>query len=87
MLGTPDIKNKLNNDALSGESDTRNNLLAYKYTRKKSTDFRPPRGLEDGSHSVRSSVRSFYKLYDALFACSTKMNVCSVRLTFKRTWL
>jgi len=26
---------------------------------------------------VRSSVRSIYKLYDALFACSTKMNVCS----------
>ena len=30
--------------------------------------------------SVRSSVRSFHKLYDALFACSTKMNVGSVRL-------
>jgi len=91
-----------------GESNTRNNLLAYKYTGKKSTDYRSPRGLEDGSQrwnwrhvrlatcakfcsfvpqTVRSSVRSFYKLYDALFACSTKMNVCFVRLIFKRTWL
>jgi len=32
-----------------GESNTRNNLLAHKYTGKKSTDFRPPRGLKDGS--------------------------------------
>ena len=75
-----------------GGSNTRNNLLAYKYTGKKSTDFRPPRGLEDGSQrwnwrhvrlvvctklcsfvlqTLRSSVRSFYELYDALFACST----------------
>jgi len=33
----------------AGESNTRNNLLAYKYTGKKSTDFRSPCGLEDGS--------------------------------------
>jgi len=32
-----------------GGSNTRNNPLAYKYTGKKSTEFRPPRGLEDGS--------------------------------------
>jgi len=32
-----------------GESNTRNNLLADKYNGEKSTDFRPPRGLEDGS--------------------------------------
>jgi len=32
-----------------GGSNTRNNLLAYKYTGKKSTDFRLPCGLEDGS--------------------------------------
>jgi len=32
-----------------GESNTRYNLLAYKYTGKRSTYFRPPRGLEDGS--------------------------------------
>jgi len=107
-----------------GGSNTRENTLPYKYIGKKSTDFRLPRGLEDGSRrwtctlshlydalfvrstncmmlcsfvlqtlrcSVRSfvlqtlrcSVRSFYKLYVALFACSIKMNVCSVRLIFK----
>jgi len=91
-----------------GESNTRNNLLAYKYTGKKSTDFRLPCGLEDGSQrwncrhvrlvictkfcsfvlqTLRSSVRSFYKLYEVLFACSTKMNVCSVRLSLNWTWL
>jgi len=99
-----------------GGSNTRNNPLAYKYTGKKSIDFRPPRGLEDGSQrwnctpghlydalfvrstnsakfcsfvlqTLRRSVRSFYKLYDALFASSTKMNVCSVRLIFIWTWL
>jgi len=32
-----------------GGSNTRKNPLAYKYTGKKSTDFRLPRGLEDGS--------------------------------------
>jgi len=32
-----------------GERNTRDNLLAYEYTGKKSTDFRLPRGLEDGS--------------------------------------
>ena len=39
--------------------------------------------------TLRSSVRSFYELYDALFACSTKMNVYSVRLIFRWTslWL
>jgi len=37
--------------------------------------------------TLRRSVRSFYKLYDALLACSTKMNVCSVRLIFNWTWL
>ena len=31
---------------------------------------------------VRCSVRSFYKLYDALFGGSTKMNACSVHLVF-----
>jgi len=80
-------------------SNTRNNTLAYKYTRKKSTDFRQPRGLEDGSQrwnwrnvrlvtctmlcsfvlqTLRSSVRSFYKLYEALFVRSTNSTkLCS----------
>jgi len=91
-----------------GGSNTRKNPLAYKYTGKKSTDFRLPRGLQDGSQrwnwrnvrlvtstkfcsfvlqTLRRSVRSFYKLYDALFAYSTKMNVCSVGLIFNWTWL
>jgi len=30
-------------------SNTRENPLPYKYTGKKPTDFRLPRGLEDGS--------------------------------------
>ena len=34
---------------LPGGSNTRKNALAYKCTDKKSTDFRLPRGLEDGS--------------------------------------
>jgi len=93
---------------IPGGSNTRKNPLPYKYTGKKPTDFRPPRGLEDGSQrwnwryvrlvtctmlcllvlqTLRSSVRSFYKLYDALFACLTKMNVCSVRMIFNWTWL
>jgi len=95
-----------------GGCNTRENTLPYKYIGKKSTDFRLPRGLEDGSQrwtctlshlydalfvrstncmmlcsfvlqTLRCSVRSFYKLYVALFACSIKMNVCSVRLIFK----
>jgi len=28
-----------------------------------------------GSTNLQRSVRSFYKLYDALFACSRKMDV------------
>jgi len=32
-----------------GGSNTRENPLPYKYTGKKPTDFRLPRGLEDGS--------------------------------------
>jgi len=83
-----------------GGSNTRNNLLAYKYIVKKSTDFRLPRGLEDGSQrwnwrhvrlvnctkfcsfvlqTLRRSVRSFYKLYEALFVRSTNSTMlCSL---------
>jgi len=67
-----------------GGSYTRENPLPYKYT-EKPTDFRLPHGLEDGSQRwnwryVRCSVRLFYKLYHALFACSIKMNFCTFDL-------
>jgi len=81
-----------------GGSNTRKNPSAYKYTGKKSTDFRLPRGLEGGSQrwnwrNVRCSVRLFYKLYDVLFVRSTNSTTfcsfvlqtqpCSVRLLNK----
>jgi len=64
-----------------GESNTRNNLLAYKYTGKNpqisdhlvvsKMDLNV--GTEDMNawSSARSSVRSFYKLYEVLFVLST----------------
>jgi len=75
-----------------GGSNTRKNPLAYKYTEKKSTDFRLPHGLEDGSQrwnwrNVRCSVRLFYKLYDVLFVRSTNSTTfCSFVLqTLRRS--
>jgi len=67
-----------------GGSNTRKNPLAYKYIGKKSTDFRLPRGLEDGSQrwnwrNVRCSVRLFCKLYEVLFVRSTNSTMlCSL---------
>jgi len=51
-----------------GGSNTRNNLLAYKYTGKKSTDFRSPRSLEDGFQRWNCTLGH---LYDVLFVRST----------------
>jgi len=76
-----------------GGSNTRKNPLAYKYMpgrNPQTSDYLvvSKMDLNVGTEEmcawspVRSSVRSFYKLYDALFVCSTKMNVCSVRLIF-----
>jgi len=90
------MKNKLNNDALSWWEQYKKEPFSHKYTGKKSTDFRLPRRLEDGSQrwnwrnvrlvtctklcsfvlqTLRSSVRSFYKLYEVLFVRSTNSTI------------
>jgi len=84
-----------------GESNTRNNLLAYKYTGKKSIDFRSPRGLEVGSQRWNCTLGH---VFEVLFVRSTNSAKfcsfvlrtlrCSIRLLNKNerlslnwTWL
>jgi len=76
-----------------GGSNTRNNLLAYKYTGKKSTDFRPPRGLEDGSqrwnwrHVRLVTCAKFCSFVLQTLRSSVRLLNKNERLIFKRTWL
>ena len=57
--------------------------LPYKYTGKKPTDFRPPRGLEDGSQRWNCTLGH---LYDALFFRSTNSTTfCSFVLQTLRS--
>jgi len=61
-----------------GGKNTRKNPLPYKYTGKESTDFRLPRGLEDGSQ--RWNWRNVRLVTCAMF-CSFVLQTlrCSVR--------
>ena len=66
----------------SGENNTRYNLLDYKYTWKKSTDFRLPCGLEDGSQCWNCTLDH---VFEVLFVRSTNSTrFCSfVRQTLR----
>jgi len=79
-----------------GGSNTRENPLPYKYTGKKPTDFRLPRGLEDGTQRWNWNVRLVTCTMLCSFILQTlwssvrsfyKLNVCSVRLAFIWTLL
>jgi len=76
-----------------GGSDTRENLLPYKYTKKKPTKLRLPRRLEEGPHRWnRRNVRLVTGMMFGTIAlqtlrCSVRSFYklrCSVRLVYKK---